>query len=55
MRDIVDRAVVMSELTEEITREFVDARGGDVFGVPTLQIGDTKVFYGPIMALAPRR
>jgi predicted DsbA family dithiol-disulfide isomerase len=54
MRGIVDRAVVMSELTEEITREFVDARGGDVFGVPTLQIGDTKVFYGPIMALAPQ-
>lgn len=54
MRGIVDRAVVMSELTEEIAREFVDARGGDVFGVPTLQIGDTKVFYGPIMALAPQ-
>ena len=54
MRGIVDRAVVMSELTEEITSEFVDARGGDVFGVPTLQIGDTKVFYGPIMALAPQ-
>ena len=54
MPGIVDRAVVMGELTEEITREFEDARDQSVFGVPTLQIGDPKVFYGPIMALAPQ-
>ena len=54
MAGIVDRAVAMSELTEEIAQEFVDARGRSVFGVPTLQIGDSKVLYGPIMALAPQ-
>ncbi len=54
MPDIVDRAVAMGELTEEIAQEFVDARDRSVFGVPTLQIGDTKVLYGPIMALAPQ-
>jgi predicted DsbA family dithiol-disulfide isomerase len=54
MPGIVDRAVAMSELTEEITQEFVDARDRSVFGVPTLQIGETEVLYGPIMALAPR-
>ena len=53
MPGIVDRAVGMDELTEEVTQEFLDARGRSVFGVPTLQIGDTKVIYGPIMALAP--
>lgn len=55
MPGIVDRAVAVSELTEEITQEFVDARARSVFGVPTLQIGDAKVLYGPIMALAPER
>jgi len=54
MPGIVDRAVAVSDLTEEITQEFVDARARSVFGVPTLQIGDAKVLYGPIMALAPR-
>jgi hypothetical protein len=54
MAGIVDRAVAMSELTEEITREFLNARGRSVFGVPTLQIGDAKALYGPIMALAPQ-
>ena len=34
--------------------KFVDARGRSVFGVPTLQSADTKVLYGPIMALAPQ-
>jgi len=53
MPGIVDRAVAMSELTEEVTQEFLDARGRSVFGVPTLQIGTAKVLYGPIMALAP--
>jgi predicted DsbA family dithiol-disulfide isomerase len=54
MPGIVDRAVAVSDLTEEITQESVDARARSVFGVPTLQIGDAKVLYGPIMALAPR-
>ena len=53
MPGIVDRAVAINELTEEITQEFLDARGRSVFGVPTLQIGTAKVLYGPIMALAP--
>ena len=53
MPGLVDRAVAMSGLTEEVTQEFVDARGRSVFGVPTLQIGDAKVLYGPIMARAP--
>ena len=54
MPGIVDRAVAVSDLTEEITQESVDARARSVFGVPTLQIGEAKVLYGPIMALAPR-
>ncbi len=51
--NIVDRALAIDELTDEIREEFVDARDRSVFGVPTLQIADTKVLYGPIMALAP--
>jgi hypothetical protein len=54
MPDIVDRAVALGELTQEITQEFLDARDRSVFGVPTMKIGDTKVLYGPIMALAPQ-
>jgi predicted DsbA family dithiol-disulfide isomerase len=54
MLGIVDRAIAVSDLTEEITQESVDARARSVFGVPTLQIGEAKVLYGPIMALAPR-
>ncbi len=54
MPGIVERAVATSELTDEVTREFLDARGRSVFGVPTLQIVDAKVLYGPIMALAPQ-
>jgi len=53
MPDIVERSITMGELTQEITKEFVDARGRSVFGVPTIQIGAAKVIYGPIMALAP--
>jgi hypothetical protein len=30
-----------------------DARTRDVFGVPTLQIGEGKVLYGPILAVGP--
>ena len=51
--DVVDRAVAMDELADEVRREYLEARHGSVFGVPTLQIADTKVLYGPIMALAP--
>ncbi|MGH2967100.1 MAG: DsbA family oxidoreductase [Solirubrobacterales bacterium] len=53
MPDIVDRAIAMTDLTDEIRREFEDARHRSVFGVPALEIGDAKVLYGPIMALAP--
>lgn len=53
MPDLVERAIAMPELTEEIRREFHDARDKSVFGVPTLAIADTKVIYGPMFALAP--
>jgi predicted DsbA family dithiol-disulfide isomerase len=53
MSGIVDRAVAMPELTEEVRREFLDARNESVFGVPTLGIADLKVVYGPVIALAP--
>jgi hypothetical protein len=32
MHDLVDRAIAMSELTEEIRRAFLDARCEGVFG-----------------------
>jgi hypothetical protein len=51
--DLVDRALAMNELTEEIRQEFVDARHDSVFGVPTLGIADLSVVYGPVFALAP--
>ena len=51
--DLVERAIAMPELTEEVRREFHDARDHSVFGVPTLAIADTKVVYGPLFALAP--
>jgi len=53
MPDVVDRAVAMDEIADEVRREYLEARQQSVFGVPTLQIADTKVVYGPIMALAP--
>jgi len=53
MPTIVDRAVVMSDLTDEVRQEFLDARQESVFGVPTLGIADLKVVYGPVFALAP--
>jgi Predicted dithiol-disulfide isomerase involved in polyketide biosynthesis len=51
--DLVDRAIAMPELTDEIRQEFLDARQEGVFGVPTLGIADLKVVYGPVFALAP--
>lgn len=53
MADVVDRAIEMTELADEVRHEFHDARDGNVFGVPTLAIADTKVVYGPLFALAP--
>jgi hypothetical protein len=53
MPDLVDRALTMTELTEEIRQEFQDARHESVFGVPTLGIADLPVVYGPVFALAP--
>lgn len=53
MADVVDRAIAMPELADQVRREFREAREQSVFGVPTLGIGDSKVVYGPIMALAP--
>ena len=53
MTDLVERAIAIPELTEEVRREFHDARDQSVFGVPTLKIAGTKVVYGPLFALAP--
>jgi predicted DsbA family dithiol-disulfide isomerase len=53
MSDLVDRAISMSELTDVVRQEFLDARHESVFGVPTLGIADLKVVYGPVFALAP--
>ena len=53
MPGIVDRAIGMDEIADAVRREYLDARQQSVFGVPTLQIADTKVLYGPILALAP--
>lgn len=53
MPEVVDRAVAIDEIADEVRREHLDARQRSVFGVPTLQIADNKVVYGPIMALAP--
>ncbi|MGZ6546158.1 MAG: DsbA family oxidoreductase [Actinomycetota bacterium] len=53
MPDVADRARAMPELADEVRRAYVEARELDVFGVPTLQIGDAKTIYGPIIARAP--
>jgi len=53
MPDVIDDAVGLPDLAEEVRREFQDARHEDVFGVPSLGIGDAKVVYGPVLALAP--
>ena len=51
--DLVDRAASDASLAEEVVQEYVDARALDVFGVPTLRLGDARVIYGPILPLAP--
>jgi len=53
MPDVVDRAIDMSELADEVRQEFLDARQESVFGVPTLGVADRKTVYGPVFALAP--
>ena len=53
MPEAIDQAVGLPYLADEVRREFLDARDEDVFGVPTLGIGDTKPIYGPVLALAP--
>jgi predicted DsbA family dithiol-disulfide isomerase len=40
-------------LEAEMVAAYRDARARDVFGVPTLRVGDDKVLYGPILAVGP--
>jgi predicted DsbA family dithiol-disulfide isomerase len=40
-------------LEREILAEYAAARAIDVFGVPTLQIDENAVIYGPIIAVGP--
>lgn len=49
--DIPD--ALQPDLGDEIIREYAAARQLDVFGVPTLQIKDERVVYGPIVASGP--
>jgi predicted DsbA family dithiol-disulfide isomerase len=44
---------LFDELADEVIAAWRAAREHDVFGVPTLQIDDDKVIYGPILATAP--
>ncbi|HEX6844998.1 MAG TPA: hypothetical protein VF235_07785 [Actinomycetota bacterium] len=44
---------LFEELGATVTAGWRAAREADVFGVPTLRIGDAKVVYGPILAAAP--
>lgn len=50
---LVDRAAAEPGLADAIQQEYRDARALDVFGVPTLQLDDAPVMYGPILPLAP--
>ncbi len=50
---LIEQALSTEGLADEIIREFHAARDGSVFGVPTLQIGDDKVVYGPMVAVTP--
>jgi predicted DsbA family dithiol-disulfide isomerase len=40
-------------LEDEVVEAYREARARDVFGVPTLRVGDDKVLYGPILAVGP--
>jgi predicted DsbA family dithiol-disulfide isomerase len=53
MGELMERARTIPELSDEVTREFEDARSQDVFGVPTLKISNDKVIYGPLVASPP--
>jgi predicted DsbA family dithiol-disulfide isomerase len=53
MPDVVDRAVAMPDVADEVRQEFLDARQESVFGVPTLGVAGLKVVYGPVFAIAP--
>jgi predicted DsbA family dithiol-disulfide isomerase len=41
------------DLGDALIEEFHAARALDVFGVPTLQVPQTKTMYGPILAVGP--
>ena len=41
-------------LADEIVQAYRDARELDVFGVPSLRLGDAPPIYGPIFPEAPR-
>lgn len=51
--ELPDRAAATSALVDAVLAEHADARARDVFGVPTLQIGGSKVVYGPIQSVPP--
>ena len=53
MPDVFDRAAKTADLGPQILLEYAEARALDVFGVPTLQIGDAAAIFGPIISLAP--
>ncbi len=50
---IDERAAGDPDLLNEVVLEYEDARSLDVFGVPTIRIGNSKVMYGPILSIAP--
>ncbi|MGH2629063.1 MAG: hypothetical protein ACRDHI_00695, partial [Actinomycetota bacterium] len=53
MPGLLDRALADPALGEDVIEEYERARELDAFGVPTLQLGDGPVMYGPIMPVAP--
>jgi hypothetical protein len=50
---IHDRAANEPDLLAEVVAEYERARSLDVFGVPTIKLGDSKATHGPIMSIAP--
>ena len=53
MPGLLDRAVSDPGLADAIVQEYRDARELDVFGVPSLRLGDAPPIYGPILPEAP--
>jgi len=53
MPDLLDRASADPSLADEVVQEYREARSLDVFGVPTLRLGEAPVIYGPIIPQAP--